>query len=431
MHLRTPSIHPLRRAGAAALAAAALAAAPAAASYDSIVAAGPNGSAHFAWAEMAAGNQSLHRSLAGDNSLSGVQTISWAYRHVLAQQIRVDASGAALIAWRSTGDGVMTAYVRRRAPSGSLSEIQRLSPAGVSVEDLRLAVEPDGDAIAVWRRDLEGYSVIQSRRRSAGGSLGQVRTLSPTSASSFTPRVAVTPAGTATVAWVVVTPEGRVVQARALAPDGTLSAVQALSEPHESVGSVELTVSDAGTAVVAWSPYTGGVSSLVSRARSAGGVLGPLQTVVEEHAGFPAVAGNAAGRTVYLWGFRPPGATSSGIRGRVREANGSLNPAFEVTSSHSTDPHVAVSANGHITFAWRVQASIDSVRAQRRAFDGTMSQVWVLSEPSADSTEPHLAVDGAGKATVAWRIATGRYFARTVTAAGAMGPMRQISEVAP
>ena len=433
----TPHKHLPRRAAAAAtaVATALLAAASAHAATNQAVAAGPGGGAHFAWVEQAAGYQTLQRSLGGDGALSGVQVLSWAYRHVLEQRIGADAAGNALVAWRSSGSGVMPGYIRRRSASGALGEIQRLSPADASLNSLRLAVEPDGDAIAVWQRTLDGRAVVQARRRAAEGTLGPVRTLSAPDTDAYDPEVAVTPTGAATVVWIRAGAEGSFPETRTVVADGRVSAVQALDEPVQALGDLRVTVSDAGAAVAAWARYGDGApghGQLVSRARGADGVLGPIQTISPdgEYTGFPDLAGNAAGRTVYVWNFRAPGASSTSIRGRVRRSDGALGPVFEVTAAPLSRGVAAIDPGGQVSDAWELHGDIKSVRLRRRTADGTLGPVRVLSDPSVPSTWPHLVVDGAGRSTVAWRTEAGRWQARSVTVGGTVSPLRQLSEAA-
>jgi hypothetical protein len=77
-----------------------------------------------------------------------------------------------------------------------------LSDADESARNPQVAVDPDGRATVVWsRNDDSGSSRVQAVRLDAAGNPGTVRTLSPPASVSSFPKVAVDPAGRATVVW--------------------------------------------------------------------------------------------------------------------------------------------------------------------------------------------------------------------------------------
>lgn len=419
-----------RRAGvlAAVAAAAALTAAPAGASVDSTVAAGPNGSATLVWSQggPSAYPQAHERTLGGNGVLGPMQTVTWGYRNAIEHAVGVDAAGNAVIAWRSADDGAHVAYARRRAADGSLSTIQRLSPAGVSVDRLKLAVEPDGDAVAIWQRVLAGNHVIQARRRAADGSLGPVVTMSYAGGLSGYADVAVAPNGAATVAWVRMTSDDKFVQTRTLAPDNSLSDYQRLSPPSDAANDPTVTVSDTGNAVIGWARSTPDGYVFESRARAATGALGTVQTIAapDTFSGNHTLAGNGAGRTAYAWLEYHVGTGQFTVKGRVRRADGTLGPVFDVDGG--VEPRVAIDPQGNTTFVWRVEAQLDSVRTRRRTAAGGFGPTRILSDETVNSTHPHLAVDSGGKATVAWTRGGGLWLARTVTPGGTVSALHEL-----
>lgn len=415
---------------AAALTAAAPA--PATASVDQNVAADPAGRAHIAWKEpTSTGFQTHERMIAADGSLGPAQSVSWAFRPVISQGIGVDDAGNAVIGWSSDDDPVHPAFLRVRSATGALTPTQQVSPAGVTAYGFRFAVEPDGDAVAVWSRDLSGKDVVQARRRAADGTLGPIQTLSYAGGNSGAPDVAVRPDGTAVVAWIRTTADGQYVQVRAIAPDGSLSDTQRLSATTAAASNIRVTVSDGGTAVVSWQRFLdGGGTVLESRARNVIGALGVVQTVApaEEISGFASMAGNGAGRVAYAWRKVLPDSTIV-VKGRIRQANGALGPMFDVSDGEGVEPRLAIDAAGHTTFVWKVDTVDGVVKLRRRTAAGAMGPVRTVSDPADDSSSPHVGVDPAGKATVVWTIfarSAMHTAARTVAPSGDMSPIHQL-----
>lgn len=427
---RAPITSILRRGLAAAALVTAITAAPASAVPDVSVAAGQNGSAHFAWLDTRiAGQPAFERALGGDGALGPPQAVSWAYRHVSTQAIGTDDAGNAVIAWVDDEGGFRGVRTRRRAADGTLGPVQLLSPAGASVSDMEFAVEPDGDAFAVWTRFFSnGKLVVQARRRAADGTLGPTLTLSYTGAHAFHVALAVAPSGAATVAWMR-SGVAKYMQTRTVAPDGALSDLQRLSTPSETAAATSVTVSDAGTSVIAWARYTGTGWVLESRRRSASGSLAAVQTIAPEgeFAAFADTGGNGAGRTAYTWAKPISGQNGYVIMGRVRRADGGLGPAFEVDAGPSTEPQVAMAPDGAVTFAWTAGSGSQAVETRRRTAAGTLQATRTVSQDGAGSSRPRIAVGDDGKAVLAWSAPEGRWHARTVTAGGSVSALLDLT----
>lgn len=411
-----------------AAAAAGLTAPPAGAAVDSLVAAGPAETAHFTWTEPADPGVIHARRLTQAGTLGVVQPMSPA--GASGQSIGVDSAGNAVIAWLASG----VVKIRRRTPAGALSGTESLSPAGAFAFGLRLDVEPDGDAVAVWNRELNGKYVIQARRRSATGTLSPVYTLSYAGGYSVSADVAVTPGGAATVTWIRRGPEPErdyYVQTRTIAGDGTLSEVQRLSATTASASPAKVAVSDAGIATIAWARQAdNAVNTAFYRLRAADGTLGtPVQFADKVAFDSFTVAGNGTGRTAFAWLENNGGVHTA--KARIRAAEGGLGAPFVVAPGSPTrHPETAMDLGGHVTFAWPESAGADRRNhLRRRSAAGYWNPERVVSPLSGRAGSPHLAVDESGKATVAWQVEdptdeSGEYdvFMRRVTAGGTMSP---------
>src|SRR4051794_17313295 len=139
-----------------------------------------------------------------------------------AQHVAVDPNGNAIIVWRRHDGFNYRIQLRVRKPDGALSATQTLSAPGQDAHNPRVAVDPSGNATIVWRRSDGSKLRVQVRRRSAGGLLGGTQTLSLAGESATAPQVAVDAGGNAYVVWSA--PDGGIatVQGRARAADGGL-----------------------------------------------------------------------------------------------------------------------------------------------------------------------------------------------------------------
>ncbi len=104
-----------------------------------------------------------------------------------------------------------------------------LSSAGQSATDPQVAVDADGDAIFSWARSDGTNQRIQARARSAAGALGAVETVSGAGQNAFSPRVAIDDDGDAVFVWARSDGTNQRIQARARSAAGVLGPVQTLS----------------------------------------------------------------------------------------------------------------------------------------------------------------------------------------------------------
>ena len=78
---------------------------------------------------------------------------------------------------RSDGSNTRIQLVRR-SPGGTLSPVETISGSGQHADVPAIAVDSSGRAVIAWTRSDGTNRRLQALRRSAGGTLGPVQTLS-------------------------------------------------------------------------------------------------------------------------------------------------------------------------------------------------------------------------------------------------------------
>lgn len=117
------------------------------------------------------------------------------------------ADRSKVVVWKASGTSDSTrSEVRARiqSPGGQFNPARTISKSDSNVRDLRLAVGPDGTAVAVWRyfNRPSGTWVVQASIRPVRGEFGPVQTVSNPTWSAFEPEVAAGPQGSSMVVWV-------------------------------------------------------------------------------------------------------------------------------------------------------------------------------------------------------------------------------------
>jgi hypothetical protein len=214
-----------------------------------------DGDAVFAWLHWDGSTnrvQARARSAAG--TLAPVQTLSAIGEQATAPELAMESDGDALFTW-SAGDRIQA---RKRTAAGTLGSVQTVGPAGLATDVPQVTIDADGDAVFAWLRDDGANWRVQARRRTSGSSLSAVRNLSAPGLDAGWPRVDVDAGGDAVVSWQRIDHgDVTVVQARQRAADGTLSAVQTLSDGEAATELPQVAVAPGGDAIVTWQGVVG------------------------------------------------------------------------------------------------------------------------------------------------------------------------------
>jgi hypothetical protein len=142
------------------------------------------------------------------------------YGSVSTPRIAVDGSGNAAAVW-SDGDASATRVMSATLPAGGTwsAPVALTGPLPVAPGP-QIAVDPAGNAVAVWRR-LDGTrNVVQAATRAAGGTWQQPVDISAADADAVLPQVAMDPRGATVVVWLRADGDHDVVQSAARPPGG-------------------------------------------------------------------------------------------------------------------------------------------------------------------------------------------------------------------
>lgn len=189
-------------------------------------------------------------------------------------ELAVDSAGDVTAIW-TWGPGEYLGGVVQSATrpvGGAWSAPVNLSnPVGKALFP-QVAVDPQGDAVAVWRSGTGGGHV-QAARRTANGAWDPMVDLSEGEA--YDPDVAIDPQGNATAVWETHDEVGNLVHASTSALGSAWSAPVDLSERDEDEGigaSPQVVVDSTGTVTAAWRTYHDfGINMIQSARRELGG----------------------------------------------------------------------------------------------------------------------------------------------------------------
>jgi hypothetical protein len=286
--------------------------------YEPQIAIDGSGRVYVVWRRSDGSNERVQiRRRSASGTLSDTQTLSAAGQDALSPAIAVDKSGNAIVTWQRFDGSNFRIQLRRRSASGTLGTTATVSAAGQTAFDSRVAMDPAGNAVVIWRRADGSHTRVQAIRRSAGGTLSSVKTLSPAGQHATNAELAVDPDGNALVVWSRSDGANTRIELIRRTPSGTLSTVQAISAAGQNADVPAIVVDSSGRAVIAWTRFDGTNRRLQALRRSAGGTLGPVQTLSApgENAGEttyngPRIGSTPGGKTVIITWYRSNGGSS-------------------------------------------------------------------------------------------------------------------------
>jgi hypothetical protein len=260
-----------------------------------------------------------------------------------------------------------------RPAGGSFGAPQDVSPPYGDASDSQLAVDAMGNAIAVWDRLLAANHVVQAAVRPAGGSFGTPQDLSVPGGAAGRPQVAVDREGDAVAVWEGYKGKDFAIWAASRPAGGRFASPQDLATSIAYVGSSQVALDAKGDAVAVWEAHSGSNVVVQAAMRAAGGNFGQPADLSAPgaDAGNPQLAFDGQGNAIAVWD-RFNG-TSYVVQAAMRPAGGRFGTPQEISDDGTAGPYVAAGRRGDAIAVWPrwdgthliVQAAVhDAIPAQ-------------------------------------------------------------------
>jgi PKD domain len=267
--------------------------------------------------------------------------------------LAADAAGEVTVVWARGKGAESTVEATSHPVGGGWSPPQALSVAGEEAYEPQVAVDPDGDAAAVWKG---GEEAVESAERPVGGEWSGPASISASGEEGVFPRVGLDAAGDATVTWERTDATNFVICEADRSAAGGWSVPRRLSPKGVDAFAPALAVDPGDDAVVAWE-LRGGPSELLT-----------------------------------------------GVANRTGAAAWSEPTTISSTGGYAVEQEVDLGAAGEATVTWTEglgkNSAIDA--ATRPAPTAAWSAPVAISTPGGFNTGARLAVDPDGDAFVVW-----------------------------
>jgi hypothetical protein len=344
--------------------------------------------------------------------------------------VAMNKDGDAIAIWVRDVDGLYRVEARYRPAGGSWGEPKVLSAPISGFLPPHVAIDDAGNAVAIWYRSIDGVGRIQTARRSAAGVWSAPKTLSPEGLHASYPDIVVDPAGNTTAAWTVTEAAVSRVQTASRPKGGAWSSVKTVSPGGEGGSFPVLATSSSGVTMLVW--LVAGASGVKSVRRPAGGAWGPVVTVTQSSADVADVAMDAQARTTVAWRGVVDGTSAILARRRTSSGWGPVDVLSPAGSQASAFGNVAMTLGGDTFVGWGGVNNLHNRALMRQRLAGSgWSPLIRLSAVGQSADSPRVAVNARGDAIVVWN----RFFdganwveASHRPAGGDWGLAREISE---
>lgn len=276
--------------------------------------------------------------------------------------LAVDSRGDAVVVWqRMEGSEAILEAAGRPAGASSWQAPETVSEKAGAMHPAEVGIDAAGNATAVWEENVAGELLTGAASKPAGGKWQSPMHLSAPGGNANEPRVAVDAQGDAVAVWERFEGEEFVEAASKPASSGTWGKPVALTKPELGKGEPagqQVGIGGLGNAVAVWSRMNGThdfVEAAVGQASSAAWqppatLSGPGANVEEQ----PQVAVNAAGSAVVVW-ERLNGGTEVVEAASGLAANGSWQAPVPLSASggEAVEAQVALDAHGNAGAGWK------------------------------------------------------------------------------
>ncbi|HMI98544.1 MAG TPA: PASTA domain-containing protein [Gaiellaceae bacterium] len=196
-------------------------------------------------------------------------------------QVALDSAGNAIAAWEDFPGGGSPVEAAVRPAGGAWGDPEVVSAQDDLAIRPRIALDSAGNAVALWTRlELSGWSVRAAARLS-GGSWGAPQDLSASGEFAFLPELALNPAGDAVAVWSRFAESSEVVQAATRSAGGTWERALDISPFPGSSYVPQVAIDSSGNTVGVWRLHTGSLAIVQAAVHPAGLPWEPLQDLTE------------------------------------------------------------------------------------------------------------------------------------------------------
>lgn len=346
-----------------------------------------------------------------EGASNGVSARAWAVPERISAidtngSIAISSVGDVVVVWNEVGQVRARVY---SAQDGWEEESRQINRGAFARDDALVAMDPAGNAIAVWSQDFD-VGRIYSARYSAGSGWGSSERIDDQFTEGLGPTVSVGADGTAVAAWVRVVGTGLEVWANRYSPGSSWGGTTLIGgNSVDGVSGVGVAVGPDGSATAVWARSDGGPLDIWANRCSGDGQWGTPRGIEQDDAGdarSPRVGVDDLGNAIVVW-EQSDGSVFDVWSNRYASGEGwgaTPSRVENFDAGDATDPDIGVAGSGDAIAVWA--QSVGS-RADLWSSHYTVGVGWGAAEriesvDAASAKEPQVGVDQECAAVASW-----------------------------
>jgi hypothetical protein len=278
-------------------------------------------------------------------------------------QVAVDANGNAMAVWYQYAGGYYSIYANRYVIGTGWGAAALTEAANGYAADPQVVMDRNGNAIAVWRQHDGTANSIYYNRYVLGTGWGAAGTLlEATNGSADRPQVSIDDNGNAIFVWEQFDGTANSIYANRYVNGVGVGAAAAIEAAAGPARTAQVCMDANGNAFAVWSQNDGTNWKTYANRYIAGSGWGAA-TLIQSGTGQasnPQVAADAFGNAVAVWEQVESGVSTICSRRYINGTGWEANPEVESLIGNAYDPQVAMNGHGSVMAIWRNEDSPSS-----------------------------------------------------------------------
>ena len=321
-------------------------------------------------------------------------------------QVAIGPNGHAVAVWVQYDGTSFDIWSNHSAPEGVWQTAERIETRNeAGAKDPQVAVDANGNAVAVWVQVDQGSQDIWSNRSTPDGGWGTAGRIEfGNDGRADDPQVDMDPAGNAVAVWTQLNQASFDIWSNRTTPSGPWGTAGPIEvQSNGGARDPQVAIDSAGDAVAVWTQIDQGLFDIWSNrsTRAVGWGIEERIELNDEATGAPQVAVSATGIAVAVWQHASKQIWSN----RYSPGSGwGIAQRIEGNSGEAAEPQVAIDSDGRAVAVWRQSDGIgDNIWSNRTTPDGVWDTAKLIETDDTGSAEaPQVAMTPDGHTVAVW-----------------------------
>lgn len=304
-----------------------------------------------------------------------------------------------------------------KTADGAWHAAQTVNPNnGEDATSPKIAINANGDAITVWYQSDGTQLRIWAKRFTPGTGWGVPQIIETNTGDAFEPQIAIDADGNAIAVWYQFDGALFNVWSNRFTPDSGWGTPELIETSNDSPAiDPQIAMDAGGNAVAVWMQFDGTRYNLQANRFTSSSGWGIAQLIETDNAGEavePRMAMNANGDAIVVW-YQFDGTRYNIWANRFTSASGwDIAQLIETDDGDAGYPQIAIDANGNAIAVWhQYDGAHNNIWSSRfTSSTGWSAAQLVETDNTGDAYDPQIAIDAGGNAIAVWRQYDGTHF---------------------